>query len=42
MPPKQQELLDKTTLTADQIAEYSGQHKATGPVTLATYQILTY
>ncbi|MCC5896902.1 MAG: DEAD/DEAH box helicase [Phormidium sp. BM_Day4_Bin.17] len=38
----QQELLDKTTLTADQIAEYSGQHKATGPVTLATYQILTY
>jgi DNA excision repair protein ERCC-3 len=38
----QRELLDKTTLTADQIAEYSGQHKATGPVTLATYQILTY
>ncbi len=36
------ELLDKTTLTADQIAEYSGQQKATGPVTLATYQILTY
>ena len=38
----QQELLDKTTLTQDQIAEYSGQHKTTGPVTLATYQILTY
>ena len=38
----QRELLDKTTLTAEQIAEYSGQHKATGPVTLATYQILTY
>ncbi len=38
----QRELLDKTTLTADQIAEYSGQQKATGPVTLATYQILTY
>ena len=38
----QRELLDKTTLTPDQIAEYSGQHKATGPVTLATYQILTY
>lgn len=38
----QRELLDKTTLTADHLAEYSGQHKATGPVTLATYQILTY
>jgi DNA excision repair protein ERCC-3 len=38
----QQELLDKTTLTAEQIAEYSGQQKTTGPVTLATYQILTY
>ncbi|MGB7086435.1 MAG: DNA repair helicase XPB [Phormidesmis sp.] len=38
----QQELLDKTTLTEEQLAEYSGQKKATGPVTLATYQILTY
>ncbi len=38
----QRELLDKTTLTADEIAEYSGQKKTTGPVTLATYQILTY
>ena len=38
----QQELLDKTTLKAEQLAEYSGQKKATGPVTLATYQILTY
>ena len=38
----QQELLDKTTLTQAQLAEYSGQHKTTGPVTLATYQILTY
>ena len=38
----QRELLDKTTLTAEQLAEYSGKHKATGPVTLATYQILTY
>ncbi|MEO0986025.1 MAG: DNA repair helicase XPB [Cyanobacteria bacterium J06639_14] len=36
------ELLDKTTLTAEQIAEYSSDQKATGPVTLATYQILTY
>lgn len=38
----QQELLDKTTLTANHLAEYSGKQKATGPVTLATYQILTY
>lgn len=38
----QQELLDKTTLTTDHLAEYSGKQKATGPVTLATYQILTY
>ncbi|MEB3359847.1 MAG: DNA repair helicase XPB [Synechococcales bacterium] len=38
----QRELLDKTTLKEEQIAEYSGEQKATGPVTLATYQILTY
>ncbi|MCS6975798.1 MAG: helicase-associated domain-containing protein [Gemmatales bacterium] len=36
------ELLDKTTLTEDQIAEYTGESKDIGPVTLATYQILTY
>lgn len=36
------ELLDKTTLPADAIAEYSGESKATAPVTLATYQILSY
>ena len=36
------ELLDKTDLSADAIAEYSGQIKQTGPVTLSTYQILTY
>lgn len=36
------ELLDKTTLTADQIAEYTGESKDIAPVTLATYQILTY
>ncbi len=36
------ELLDKTDLPEDAIAEYSGEMKATGPVTLATYQILTY
>ncbi|WP_121967800.1 DNA repair helicase XPB [Leptolyngbya sp. BC1307] len=38
----QRELLDKTNLTEAQLAEYSGKQKATGPVTLATYQILTY
>ncbi len=36
------ELIDKTDLPEDAIAEYSGEMKATGPVTLATYQILTY
>ncbi len=36
------ELLDKTDLSSEQIAEYSGEQKATAPVTLATYQILTY
>jgi len=36
------ELLDKTTLTADQIGEYSGDTKEIRPVTLATYQVLTY
>ncbi|NJM13703.1 MAG: DEAD/DEAH box helicase, partial [Synechococcaceae cyanobacterium SM1_2_3] len=36
------ELLDKTDLPADAIAEYTSQHKNTGPVTLATYQMLTY
>lgn len=37
-----QELLDKTTLTADQIGLYSGESKEICPVTIATYQILTY
>jgi DNA excision repair protein ERCC-3 len=36
------EILDKTTLTSEQISEYSGERKAIAPVTLATYQILTY
>lgn len=36
------ELLDKTTLKADQIGEYSGDVKTIRPVTIATYQILTY
>ncbi len=37
-----QELLDKTSLTADQIGEYSGEVKDIKPVTIATYHILTY
>ncbi len=36
------ELLDKTTLPEDVIAQYSGESKQTAPVTLATYQILSY
>ncbi len=36
------ELLDKTTLTADQIGEYTGMEKEIRPVTIATYQIITY
>ncbi|MDD7298852.1 MULTISPECIES: DNA repair helicase XPB [Fibrobacter] len=35
------EILDKTTLTPDQVREYSGDVKEIGPVTVATYQILT-
>ncbi len=35
------ELLDKTTLSEDQIGEYSGQRKEIKPVTIATYQIMT-
>lgn len=35
------ELLRRTSLTEDDIAEYSGQVKEVGPVTIATYQILT-
>jgi DNA excision repair protein ERCC-3 len=34
------ELLDKTTLTRDQIGEYSGDKKEIRPVTISTYQIL--
>jgi DNA excision repair protein ERCC-3 len=35
------ELLRRTTLTAEEIGEYSGQLKEIRPVTIATYQILT-
>lgn len=36
------ELLDKTNLTRDQIAEYTGENKNVLSVTIATYQILTW
>ncbi len=36
------ELLDKTTLTEDQIGEYSGHRKEIRPVTISTYQTMTY
>ncbi|MGC5223754.1 DNA repair helicase XPB [Micromonospora sp. DT81.3] len=35
------ELLKRTTLTPEEIGEYSGQAKEVRPVTIATYQILT-
>jgi DNA excision repair protein ERCC-3 len=36
------EILDKTTLTEDQVGEYSGETKEIRDVTVTTYQILTY
>ncbi|WP_434318199.1 DNA repair helicase XPB [Leifsonia sp. P73] len=35
------ELIKRTSLTAEEIGEYSGQVKEVKPVTIATYQILT-
>ena len=35
------ELLRRTTLTADEIGEYSGARKEIRPVTIATYQVMT-
>src|SRR5207342_161417 len=35
------ELLKRTTLTEDEIGEYSGSRKEIRPVTIATYQIMT-
>ena len=37
-----EELLDKTELSPEQIAEYTGDSKAVAPVTVVTYQILTW
>ena len=36
------ELLDKTNLTEEQISEYTGENKEIAPVTVATYQVLTW
>ncbi|MEZ4661292.1 MAG: DEAD/DEAH box helicase [Caldilineaceae bacterium] len=36
------ELLDKTSLNEDQIGEYTGQQKEIRPVTVSTYQTMTY
>lgn len=36
------EILDKTSLTEDQVGEYTGDTKEIRPVTVATYQILTH
>src|SRR5207344_1063319 len=35
------ELLKRTTLTEDEIGEYSGARKQIRPVTIATYQVMT-
>lgn len=36
------ELVDKTTLTREEIGEYTGDRKVIKPVTIATYQVLTW
>jgi DNA excision repair protein ERCC-3 len=36
------EILERTDLAEDQVAEYTGETKEIAPVTLATYQILTH
>jgi len=37
-----EELMDKTSMTSENIGEYSGENKEIKPVTIATYQILTH
>jgi DNA excision repair protein ERCC-3 len=37
-----EELLDKTDLKPEDIAEYTGDSKSVAPVTIATYQIITW
>jgi DNA excision repair protein ERCC-3 len=36
------ELIERTSLTADQVGEYTGERKDIRPVTVTTYQMLTY
>ncbi len=36
------EIIDKTTLTADEVGGYTGSSKLIRPVTVATYQIMTW
>jgi len=36
------ELLDKTDISEDQVGEYSGDRKEIRPITVATYQVLTW
>lgn len=36
------EILDKTNLMPEDVGEYSGDNKSICPVTIATYQVLTY
>ncbi|ORB10914.1 hypothetical protein BST36_30610, partial [Mycolicibacterium moriokaense] len=35
------ELINRTSLTEDEIGEYSGEKKEIRPVTIATYQVIT-
>lgn len=37
-----EEITDKTTLTEEEVGEYTGQKKEIKPVTVSTYQILTW
>lgn len=37
-----EEILDKTELTEDEVGEYTGEHKEVRPVTITTYQMLTW
>ena len=37
-----EELLDKTELSEDQVGEYTGEQKSVCPVTITTYQMLTW
>ena len=36
------EIIERTSLTEDEVCEYSGSSKVVGPVTLTTYQMLTW